>query len=119
MNYISRSSLDSKDHGLEEKKVSPLKLLKTGFEALERGVEFWQLEAEGGGNDVDTKVGKFKIYWRMFDYIGAVMEKGLESGKEQILQDAECPAKYIDFNLWKMGTGLISDFIFTHYPNMY
>lgn len=81
-----------------------------GFEALERGVEFWQLEAEGGGNDIDTKVGKFKIYWRMFDYSGAVMEKGLESGKEQILQDAECLTKYIDFDLWKMGSGLISDF---------
>lgn len=88
-------------------------ITKTWFEALERGVEFWQLEAEGGGNDVDMKVGIFKIYWRMFDYSGAVMEKGLESGKKQILQDAECPAKYINFNLWKMGTELISDFSYS------
>lgn len=53
------------------------------------------------------------MYWRMFDYSGAVMEKGLESGKKQILQDAECPAKYINFSLWKMGTELISDFSYS------
>lgn len=70
------------------------------------------MESEGGGNgtDRDLKVGKFKIYYRMLDYSRAVVEKGLDSGKEQIFSDPECPAIYTDFNLWAMGTGLISDF---------
>lgn len=36
------------------------------------------MEAEGGGNDTDMKVGKFKMSWEVFDYRGAVVEKAGE-----------------------------------------
>lgn len=36
----------------------------------------------------------------MFDYSRAVVEKGLKSGKEQIIQGTEFLAKYIDFGVW-------------------
>ena len=56
VDYVFRSDLDSKDQGLEEERVSPLRFLETvGFETLERWVEFWQIEAEGGGNDTETQ----------------------------------------------------------------
>lgn len=79
-------SLDSKDQGLEEK-VSPLRFLEiVGYVALERWVEFWQMEAEGGQNarDRDRKASKFKSYWRMFDFSRTVVRKGLVRRKEQI-----------------------------------
>lgn len=63
------------------------KIPRDRFEAPERWVEFWQMEAEGGGNSTDRhrKVGKFKMYWRKFDSTaGQLWEKGLDSGKEQI-----------------------------------
>lgn len=60
--------------------MSRLGFLETvGFEALERWVEFGQTEAEGGRNDTDTKLDKFKVYWKMLAYSRAVVEKGLES----------------------------------------
>lgn len=36
--------------------MSPLGFLETvGLETLERWVEFWQIEAEGGGNGTETQ----------------------------------------------------------------
>lgn len=107
---VSRSALASKDQGLEEEKVSPLTFLETvAFETLERWVEFWQREAEGGVNARARKVGTFKVYWRMFDHSRTFVKKGLVRRK-QIFQHTECPAKYIDFSLWAMRARLLSDF---------
>ena len=80
-------SLDSKDQGLEEEKVSPSRFLEAvGFVVLERWVEFWQMEAEGDENarDRERNVSKFKAYWRVFDYSRTVVRKGLVRRKEQI-----------------------------------
>lgn len=77
---------------------SPRFLETVGFEPLERWVEFWQIEAEGGVNARARKVGKFDVYWGMFDYSRTFVKKGLV--RKQIFQHIECPAKYIDFSLW-------------------
>lgn len=108
------SSGVSKGQGLEEDKVSALRFPETvRFEALEGWVEFWQMEAERGGNGTDRhrKVGKFKMYWRKFDYSRSVVERktGQWEGAD-FSKTLNAHLKYTNFNLWAMRTGLVSDF---------
>lgn len=93
------------------------KIPRDRFEAPERWVEFWQMEAEGGGNSTDRQnlpTGK----WANSRCIGGSLtlqqvscgKKDWTVERSRFFQDPECPSKYTNFNLRAMGTGLISNF---------